>query len=116
MIVTDDCGTHIARNDFGRGETVRHGDLCAAPLTVPTPPAILGRTNVPPTTTTTRPPVTPSTRPHPGTTRPRPVPTTVPPPTGSGGGNGLGLWLALAGVVAIAAIVSGLVIQRRAAR
>jgi len=114
VIATDDCGTHIARNDFGRGDTVRNGDVCAAPLTVPTPPAILGRTARPPTTTTTGPPVTPSTRPHPGTTRPRPGPTTVPPERGSGHGNGLGLWLALAAVIAIGAIVSGLVIQRRA--
>ena len=76
VIATDDCGTHIADNDFGRGDTVRHGELCAAPLTVPTPPAILGRTETPPTTTTTAPPVTGSTRPHPHPTRPHRPPTT----------------------------------------
>jgi hypothetical protein len=116
VIATDDCGTHIARNDFGRAATVRHGDLCAAPLTVPTPPAILGRTNTPPpSTTTTRPPTRP-THPHPPTTRGAGTPTTVPPATGSHGGNSLWFWLVVAGVIAIGAIASGLFIISRAGR
>ena len=43
VIVTDDCGTRITDNDFGRAGVTRHGDPCEAALAVPAVPAILDR-------------------------------------------------------------------------
>jgi hypothetical protein len=103
VVLTDDCGTHVSGNDFGRGDVQRHGRRCAAPLRVPAVPAIAGRKRgLPPPTTTPpghRPPTTPGTSRHP-TTQPAP---------GSGSSRTATGWLLLAaaaGVLLVVVIVS----------
>jgi hypothetical protein len=111
VIVTDDCGTRIAHNDFGKAGIVRHGDPCAADLTVPTPPDILDRNALPPPTSTTFPPPPTNPRHRPPTTRPRPLPTTV--PAAPGGGGGLSGGIVVAALFAFALIAAGVFLRRR---
>ena len=113
LILTDDCGARIGRNNFGRTGVVRHGATCNAALAVPQTPPILDR-NAPPTTTTG--PPTTITRPTPpSTTAPRiPTPTTV--VTSSDNGNGLAGGLAIGAVVVLAAVALGLLVRARRRR
>ena len=60
VVMNGDCGTRVAGNQFGTGSVVQHGTRCAAALTVPKVPRLLGRGGSPTTTTT-----------PPGTTRPQ---------------------------------------------
>jgi Right handed beta helix region len=113
VIVTNDCGAQITRNDFGAAGVVRHGDPCAAEITVPQVPAMLDRNAAPPTTSTTSPPPVTAPPPHPPVTKPRPVPTTAPAGSGSDGGNGFSSGLAIAAVFALALIAIGLFVRSR---
>ena len=111
VIVSNDCGTHIARNDFGHGDVVRHGALCNATLTVPRVPAIIGRNTVPP------PPPTTTTRPRvvkpPSTTTPHPTVPAPAPAAPSSGSNGPAIAALIAAVLALAALAIGLLVRSR---
>ena len=99
----------MSNNQLGTGGVVQHGARCAAALTVPKAPRLIGRGGAT-TTTTTTPPVT---RPRPPVTRrPTPGTTTQPPGAPGTGGAGAAGWLvALAVVLALA--VGGFVWRRR---
>jgi hypothetical protein len=110
VVVNGDCGTRVSNNQFGTGNVVQHGTRCAAALTVPKAPRLLGRGGTPTTTTpspgTTRPPVT--SGPTPGSTTP---PAGGP---GSGGGRSPTGWIAA--VVAALALASVAFFVRRRRR
>jgi hypothetical protein len=112
VVLTDDCGTDVSGNDFGRIDVVRHGARCAAPLAIPALPAIPGRGGPPGSTTTTTRPRGPTG--HPRTT---PAPSTTQPPAGAPGYSDSGrLVVAVIALVLAAAAIAWLIRRRRSIR
>jgi hypothetical protein len=100
VVLTDDCGTHVSGNDFGRGGVTRHGNRCDAQVRFPAAPALAGRGKGP--TSTTLPgtePTTPGTGGGPSTSGPA-----LPGPGGNGGNAGWIVVVVCFGVIAAAAI------------
>ena len=94
VVLFDVCGAHVSGNEFGTSRIRQVSARCNAPLTVPVPPAIMGRgkprpgRSVVPTPTTASPP---STRVAP------PTSTLAPPaPSSSRGGLDLADWIFIA--------------------
>ena len=85
VVFNGDCGARVSNNQFGSGVVTQHGARCAAALTVPKQPLILGRGEA--TTTTTAPPVTAPR----GSTTTRPQPGGAP---SAGGGSSSTGWIA----------------------
>ena len=98
VVMTDDCGTHVSRNEFGSGGVRRVGATCAAALAIPKEPLIFDRGQTPTSTTTA--PTTTTSPATPGSTLPGSG------PRAPGGGNGLAGWFVLAlGVLVLAVAV-----------
>jgi len=105
VVLTDDCGTRVAGNEFGAGGVSQSGPHCAAALAVPKVPDINGRGEA---TTTTTQPTGPTG--HPPTTRPGVT------PRGKGTSNGGWFALAVAATVLAAALLFFLARRRLSRR